>query len=910
RSATIDSGQKNSFSSLFSRTFSASKLCRGGVLGSEIDSNALKSIDTKPSKNSSLTQNWIDPIIAMQQQMGEIEEELKRTKEKSIVSEVENHRVFHELRSAREEAKEANMRANDALSPKKVTELKIELENMKDAVSCLRDELLTKDKKIEYLELELQRARHYEVALAESTESLNRLKERERDMMLLVSENKRRVIELEDELGKENHTGSMMVDSLAKKKKQLDATKIELEEAKTEIIFLRDRNESMAKVSRLSDGKSTCDSSEGDVRDTESQFQESKQSEKKAFLKNKSLMGEIASLKNELKLAIEGEEKSRKAMEDLALALKEVASEANQAKEKLSVARLELEHVKGEAEQFKSIIRSADEKHEKLLDEVKREADLHRNTSDRLRIEAEEMLLAWNAKEIGFVSCIKLAEEEKAIAQHKSSKIYESLKSAENMTRAAREETYKLRDILKQAINESNAAKAAAGIARDENSQLKDCLSEKEELLHFLTQENKRLRINEAAAKENAKEFKRLLSMTSTELKVDELKEQNEIICSSPDSTDQELESRNLKKTFSFTLEDLKFMTEPDELNDSVLDEDPEKAEALKGSIFDLNAETPKSDVHMPKIVSSHQRRHSSAFTEDGGTLDSEDFDNLDGAHDESDTDRSSHRRRKTMFRRMGDLLMIRKSFSRKEPGEIGLTRSARTETPRKVDRNKSDHLAATAAAMVVAGDGGGFGRGGAANFGARVSTCVTLNGSGIQLAVGPQPLWLRNHNFGLVQRIMVKRLATSRHDPLGITDSACKNQLVVVSVQYGPFNPYISIRSTTIGESRVSRDPIAMHTSWRSNSDIASVTRVSMTFRVVRTNQYNQDLGLIHSTNGNHLESPNEGISIDHQVTIYLHAQNITMLPTNETWYFASQILVSSSGDLILILTAQSTRN
>ncbi|KZV47032.1 hypothetical protein F511_16419 [Dorcoceras hygrometricum] len=85
---------------------------------------------------------------------------------------------------------------------------------------------------------------------------------------------------------------------------------------------------------------------------------------------------------------------------------------------------------------------------------------------------------------------------------------------------------------------------------------------------------------------------------------------------------------------------------------------------------------------------------------------------------------------------------------------------------------------------------------------------------------------------------------------------------------------------------------------------------RVSMTFRVVRTNQYNQDLVLIHSTNGNHLESPNEGSSIDHQVTIYLHAQNITMFPTNETWYFASQILVSSSGGLILILTAQSTRN
>ncbi|KZV15661.1 glycosyltransferase family 22 protein [Dorcoceras hygrometricum] len=85
---------------------------------------------------------------------------------------------------------------------------------------------------------------------------------------------------------------------------------------------------------------------------------------------------------------------------------------------------------------------------------------------------------------------------------------------------------------------------------------------------------------------------------------------------------------------------------------------------------------------------------------------------------------------------------------------------------------------------------------------------------------------------------------------------------------------------------------------------------RVSMMFQVVRTNQYNQDLGLIHSTNGNHLESPNEGSSIDHQVTIHLHAQNITMFPTNETWYFTSQMLVSSSGGLILILTAQSTRN
>ncbi|KZV37613.1 putative trehalase [Dorcoceras hygrometricum] len=178
-----------------------------------------------------------------------------------------------------------------------------------------------------------------------------------------------------------------------------------------------------------------------------------------------------------------------------------------------------------------------------------------------------------------------------------------------------------------------------------------------------------------------------------------------------------------------------------------------------------------------------------------------------------------------------------------------------------------------------------------------------------IQLAVGPQPLWLRNHNSGLAYRIMVKRLATSPHDPLGVTDSACKNQLVVVSVQYGPFNPYIPIiNDHCIGYPRMSASGESSTTMHRLLH--ASGSHPIPTPYDPKTNQYNQDLGLVHSTNGNHLESPKEGSSIDHQVTIYLHAQNITMFPTNETWYFASQILVSNSGGLILILTAQSTRN
>ncbi|KZV52728.1 hypothetical protein F511_40316 [Dorcoceras hygrometricum] len=136
--------------------------------------------------------------------------------------------------------------------------------------------------------------------------------------------------------------------------------------------------------------------------------------------------------------------------------------------------------------------------------------------------------------------------------------------------------------------------------------------------------------------------------------------------------------------------------------------------------------------------------------------------------------------------------------------------------------------------------------------------TVLPLN-IGIQLAVGPQPLWLRNHNSGLAHRIMVKRLATSPHDPLGITDSACKNQLVVVSVQYGPFNPYIPIRSTIIGKSRVVIDPIAMHTSWRSNSDITSVTSIGYPRMSASGESSTTMHRLLHASGSHPIPPPND---------------------------------------------------
>ncbi|KAL7090047.1 hypothetical protein ACP275_12G015500 [Erythranthe tilingii] len=686
RSGSVDVVQKNHYSSVFSRTLSASKLCRGDSIGTQIDSNALKSLDKKPSKISNFSQNQVDRIMSMQLQMGEMEEELRMAKEKLSVIEMEKYRALDQLKEAKEAAKDATTRANESLSPNKAKELITDLENSKQTLESLRDELKTKDEKIGSLE-------------SEKNESLEKLK---RDTMILLSENKKRIQELESEVEREKKSGSRMADKLVLQTKRLESMIFELEESKIETTSLHEKIDSLEELYKQNTREmSKDDNAPADYSENEEAIKALKSELSHAQEREKIAVKEKEMLKNELKLAIEGEEKSTKAMDDLALALKEVATEAKQVKEQLIAVQIELELVKGEGEQLKEMVRSTEERYSNLLQESKQETELYKNTADRLRVEAEETLLAWNGKEMGFVGCIKRAEEEKAIAQHESNKLSESLKSAENMTRAAREETYKLRDILKQAVNEANAAKAAAGIARDENSLLKDSLVEKEEALHFLTRENERLRISEAAANENVKQLKRLLSTASTEFKPEE-----GVLLRSPDDfdddededdSDDDHEGQNghndksvMAKTFSFNLEDLKFMNEPEDPRERLLDEDPVKAEALKGSIFDANAETPKSEPHTPKksVYSGGHRRHSTAFTEDPGTPTLEDFD----MHDDSDNDnkQSSHRKSKTVFQRVGDLLTIRRSFHKKEPSSVPKEPSSATKEASSVPKEPS----------------------------------------------------------------------------------------------------------------------------------------------------------------------------------------------------------------------------
>lgn len=284
-------------------------------------------------------------------------------------------------------------------------------------------------------------------------EAMDNAEEAARDS---VSDHRRRIQELEDELEKRKFSEANVLVSF-------EQNKVEMEVCKREMARLYEKIKSMEEEnSRSSNGETAA--------------------KEEASLKIKNLTDEVSRLENELKMATEAEEKSRKAMDTLASALKEVAEEATEAKEtvkhKLGATQIELDQVKKENAKLKERVAEIEDKQKKDLEEAKKEMEVHKNAAERVRLEAEETLLAWNGKEIGFVSCIKQAEEERDNAQR---------------------ECVRLRDILKQAISEANAAKLAANTAINESSKLKDAIADKEDALHFLEQEIERLKTNKVS---------------------------------------------------------------------------------------------------------------------------------------------------------------------------------------------------------------------------------------------------------------------------------------------------------------------------------------------------------------------------------------------------------------------------
>lgn len=94
----------------------------------------------------------------------------------------------------------------------------------------------------------------------------------------------------------------------------------------------------------------------------------------------------------------------------------------------------------------------------------------------------------------------------------------------------------------------------------------------------------------------------------------------------------------------------LKLQQEQEDLKEKIQDKDPEKAETLERSI--IESPKPEADPHTPEKVPHHRIDSSSSSSDDGGSPKTED----------SVSDRSPIRRKRTLFRKVGDLIR-RKSF-------------------------------------------------------------------------------------------------------------------------------------------------------------------------------------------------------------------------------------------------------
>ncbi|KMZ58341.1 hypothetical protein ZOSMA_782G00030 [Zostera marina] len=258
-----------------------------------------------------------------------------------------------------------------------------------------------------------------------------------------------RIKQLEGEVVKARDSESKMLESLMSQTKQLEETKIELEEAKIEIKSLKDTIREL--------DNPICRSMEAhSERVSSKDLVEAQQ--------------KIGRMKMEVKLAVEAEEKSKKAMDDLAAALHEVAIEANQAKDKLSLAQSRADAV--------------EEKLRLALGEV-----------ERLKIEVEESMSACDTKQEGFRECMALFEDEITRGKKETERLIESEK-------ASKEETSKMRDIMKQALNEATVVKEALEIARNENYQLKDSVDERDRALLEMERDYDALKLSETTALE------------------------------------------------------------------------------------------------------------------------------------------------------------------------------------------------------------------------------------------------------------------------------------------------------------------------------------------------------------------------------------------------------------------------
>lgn len=240
-----------------------------------------------------------------------------------------------------------------------------------------------------------------------------------------------------------------------------------------------------------------------------------------------SQVGQLTEDKNKLLKELsdtkEERDKVKKAVEDLAAALREVSSEAREAKERVLAKQSELDNAQLQISELKLAMKNAEDKYQLMLDESKREAASLSKTVEQMGSEAKNSKDEWICKEAGFVDMLKRSDDGICSIQSEMKRLAESLKDAENEVQKLKGDKTQLLNKLQEFEFKAMNTSSSAEEAKAESSQLKDLLSSKEKEVLVLNHEVTILRQREQTTLEKANELSKLLA-EATARKTDEAK--------------------------------------------------------------------------------------------------------------------------------------------------------------------------------------------------------------------------------------------------------------------------------------------------------------------------------------------------------------------------------------------------
>lgn len=400
-----------------------------------MDRSPKPKIPEHKSPRSPLSEKRPTRASELQQQLAQAQEELKKAKEQLATTEGAKAQALKDLEEAKRLAEETSAKLED--SEKKVLDI---TENEKSHTLALQQAS--------------EAAKERDMAWQSQLEAVER--QHAMDVAALFSTSQ--------ELERVKHELALSADSKAMVIAQVEAANLEIQGLQLEIDTLKmsepnsldmhtllEMLRSELKEARASESKATMIAREANLNLEEARMkiERAKAEENRALESLRSVTAELEETKADLEKAksdlgfltetmqslnaelektrlelvevqkreeellskeAEGEEKNKKAMENLEFHLHQTTAEAGRAKVELETAYEEVQSARLETEQLRAALEATERRFEAMLSEARLEAEHAKEAIEKYKLEAKEIMAQFNEKEGKSMASLKEAE--------------------------------------------------------------------------------------------------------------------------------------------------------------------------------------------------------------------------------------------------------------------------------------------------------------------------------------------------------------------------------------------------------------------------------------------------------------------------------------------------------------------